>query len=77
MAELHLSDYWNESKTRHATVSRDEFHYIVRMEARHYGMMKHYHTQLLEDKSQTYAEDCAENFVQAIGSFQHLDWEGR
>jgi len=73
MAELHLSDYWNETKTRRASISRDEYHYIVRMEARHYGMMKHYHTELL-DKNLRYAEDCAENFVHAIGSFQHLDW---
>lgn len=77
MREDYISEYWNENKTRHAIISKDEYHYIVRMQAKYYGVMREYRTELLEGKNEMYAEDCAENFVMAIGSFKDLDWEGR
>ena len=77
MDELHLSTFQNDNGTRVADVLKDKYHYIVRMQARHYGMMREYRTVLLENKSELYAENTAENFVLGIGPFEHLDWEGR
>ena len=64
--QVNLSEYFNQENKRRATVSKDEYHYIVRC----YEKEKLVHTELLEDKSERYAEDLAENFVEGYGAFK-------
>jgi len=77
MAENYISDYWNLERTRQATVSKDDHHYIVRMKARcgDHPDLQLYHTELIHDKSLSFVEDMAENFVFSIGSFADLNWD--
>lgn len=64
--QVNLSEYFNHNHQRRATISRDDYHYIVRC----YEKEKLVHTELLENKSERYAEDLAENFVEAYGAFK-------
>lgn len=77
MAEIFISDYSNTECTRQASVSKDEHHYIVRMKARRGDRpdLQLYHTELIHDKSLSYVEDMAENFVFSIGAFADLNWD--
>jgi len=64
--EIHLSTFMNPEFNRKAELSKDTYHYIVRM-FENGQLMK---TELLENHSVYYAEDLAENFVQKWGAFK-------
>ena len=78
MKEEFITEFWNELRTRHATISKDKYHLIVRMNASQSEWsgssreMQHYKTLLVGSKTLQYAENTAENFVQAYGEFKDL-----
>ena len=64
--EINISEFRNKENNRRATVSKDEYHFIVRCYHKNELMF----TELLEDKSIHYAEDLAENYVDGYGVFK-------
>ena len=65
--EVNIITFYNDNFKRHATVSKDNYHYIVRC----YNNEKLVKTELVDNHSQHYAEDLAENYVQKWGAFKH------
>lgn len=56
----------SEYVLRAATISEDQYHYIVKM----YDNQRLIRTELLSDKSIHYARDMAENYVNGVGAFK-------
>lgn len=65
MSETLISTYYNNKHNRRASIFKDKYHYIVRLYEND-ALIK---TELLENKSERYAEDLAENFVEGYGAF--------
>ena len=73
MKQTILSQF--ESNDRMAEVFKDTYHYGVNMYEKEtrawgYGTWKFVRTELLENHSECYAEDLAENYVQKWGAFK-------
>jgi len=64
--QVNISQFFNEENKRRATVSKDNYHYVVRC----YEREEIKFVELLENKSIHYAEDLAENFVEGYGAFK-------
>lgn len=67
---MQISEFFAQDDSRKAVLSQDKYHYICRLyDITHSGILREYDTVLIADRTQQYAEDCCENFVNYVGSF--------
>lgn len=68
-----ISTFFSKNLLRRATVSEDEYHWIVDLESKANASDANYkinETRLIADKALRYAEDLAENYVEYVGEWR-------